>query len=298
MRNTSSHSQISSYLSCQQKWYNLYVRNLSSKSGKPWEMTLGIAGHAWLAEYYKSLKETCGTNRPSVLEKAKAISNANSVFVEMQRKGSVDSWIITELTQILPLYVNQPVPYTFEIISVEKKYGDVLLSKDQEYVKEDPGNHFVVMITDLVIKALDGQYVGKIGVWDHKFSNNFPDESLVLMNPQIIKQIHTLRSNGIHAEFGALNYIRYRKMDRTKNQVFSRFYVPVSDTRINNVMNEHRKIAEQLVYLKSIKPEDSLALVVKNLSYECKSCEFLKICNDELNGVDPKETIEAFYNSK
>lgn len=305
--NNTSYSEVNDFLKCQQYWYNKYVRGLrrnSTVTGGP--LAYGKLGHLWLEHYYRTLMESNGTNDVSAEERMKAVGVANLELTKAFVTGKYDTTIFAHLTQILVEYFKIEHRFKFDILAVEKRYGDVLPREDtDEYNHENPDNIYITMISDLVIRPHRGPWTGKIGVMDHKFSENFPADIAVKMNAQLPKQVHTLRENGIFAEFGILNYLRTRKVKDIRTiPLFRREYVPINDVRIHNFMREHEIMSRQIIYLKNLPVAKSAEKVTKVANplfcgnRSDRECEFFSLCNLELNGNDTRATIKAFYTEK
>lgn len=300
--NNTSFSEVNDFLKCQQFWFNKYIRRINRKGKGAGPMALGTIGHLWLAEYYRVMQHKFGTNKPPLDIKIEAMAAANNMLARLMTSGEYETALFNRVNEILKEFIKTPEPYEFEILAVERKYGDVLPNNSKVYDPADPNNIYVVMIADLVVKPLTGPYKGRIGLLDHKFVENFPPESAVKINTQLVKQIDTLRGNGIPADWAAFNYLRTRKMDYKNNILFKRDYAEPNDVRIANVMREHVKVSDMIVYYKNIKPEVAQEKVVKVLNpYICgggardKECEFYNLCIQELAGLPTKDLIESFY---
>lgn len=305
-RNNTSYSEVNSFKKCEQLWFNTYVLKLRKKGVGAGPLAFGKLGHLWLEHYYRILMETTGSNVASQGERMKAIGVANLELIKAFATENYDQSIQPQLMKLLVEYVKTEANFQFDILAVEKSYGDVLPREDViDYEPGDPDNIYVHMRLDLLIRPRKGAQAGKIGVMDHKFSENFPSPIAVKMNAQLPKQIHTLRENGVDAEFGILNYLRTRQMKSpSQGDLFKREYVFPNDARVNNMMRDHEKKSRQIIYLKNIPVAEAAEKVTKVAdplfcgSRSDRECEFFSLCNLELNGEDTESTIEAFYRKR
>ncbi len=153
----------------------------------------------------------------------------------------------------------------------------------------EPGLDIAATV-DFIIKHTKGPLAGQIMPYDHKFTNNFWSPEMALVNTQVSKYIWVLQQNNIDTNSGALNQIRYRKMDRVKNEVFRRTPITPSDTRLKNLVEEFAKTAREIASIKS-GPNVADYQPRKVLNANCEYCSFLTMCNAQLDG-ESTEIIE------
>jgi len=305
-RNNTSYSEVNDFNKCQKYWFNKYVRGLRRKGIQGGPRTFGTLGHLWLQHYYKYLMEATGSNVVDYPTRIMAIGNANTELALAFATGRYDKSIWGPLSDLLSEYIRRESGFHFDILGVEKYMGDILPRDGvDKYDPADPDNIYVTGIVDLIIRPHHGKFKGQIGVMDHKFVENFPADIAVNINSQLPKQMHLLRGNGINATFGVLNHLRTRQAkDISKLDLFKRNYPPCGETRIENFMREHELTSRQIIYLKNIDPDEAETKVTKVANpFFCgtrsdKECEFLTLCNEELDGKSTKATIEAFFIQK
>jgi hypothetical protein len=312
-QNNTSYSEVNDFNKCQQYWFNRYVRGLSRIGTTGGPLAYGILGHRWLEHYYRTLMEIAGTNDVDYPTRIQAIGKANTELAILMStdKKRYDWGVYGRLvTDLLPDYIRVESQFKFDILGVEKRLGDVLPRDGVEtYDSADPDNIYVTGVVDVIIRPHKDvnyrKWAGKIGVMDHKFAENFPSDIAVKMNSQLPKQIHLLRGNGVDAEFGILNYLRYREIKNAQpHQLFKRYYPPCGENRTNNLMRDHEITSRQIIYLKNIPEEEAAKKVTKVANplfcgnRSDRECEFFSLCNLELDGIDTKSTIEAFYKKR
>jgi hypothetical protein len=118
------------------------------------------------------------------------------------------------------------------------------------------------------------------------------------MNAQLPKYIGTVRFNGVRAEMGELNQVRYRlkKSGNTDEELFRRTPVTPTNQAIRRTMTEQFKVSERILARRAMPPEQQSDEAVRTMNQiTCKNCSFINLCLAELNGTDITNLIAQDY---
>lgn len=273
-----SNSEVSDFLKCEQYWFNKYVRELSPKGFITGPLAYGIYGHEWLAEYFKT-RATGGTSDDGIAESNKLIS-------KHLQDGMIDTDFMLHLIGILYRYVEAYPDNNMEILAVEEK----LIAPISERVT-------LGITVDAIVKATAGKLEGETFILDHKFTNNFWSIDRVAMSPQLPKYIYVARANNFDINRGLLNQLRYRKM-KEENDFFRRTPVAPSEARINNIIEAHLRVSEEIYSIKTMYDINHETPYLTKLmdGYRCDGCQFFSMCDAELNGKSTDSIVKAHFN--
>lgn len=264
---TVSNSEVSAFTQCERKHYYAHILNLEPKQ-TGLALSRGIIGHEALAEYY---------------ENDRNVSAAKAVIAKYLNESNADGQMLIELQALLSRYFKYYANEDFEVLAVEKAY-------------EVPVNDEFLfgMRLDLLKRLKDGRIV----VVDHKFVYDFYTQDVVDMNAQLPKYIGTVRFNGIRADMGELNQVRYRlkKSGNTDEELFKRTPVTPTNHAIRETMREQFKVSERIMERRSWPAERQSEEAVRTMNQmTCKNCSFLPLCLAELNGTDITNLIAQDY---
>lgn len=264
---TVSNSEVSTFTQCQRKHYYAHILNLEPKvTGL--SLSRGIIGHEALAAYYEN------DRNPKA---------AHSVITKYLNDSNADGTMLMELKVLLNRYFEYYGNEDFETLAVEKVY-EVPVNDDYLYG----------MRLDLLKRLKDGRIV----VVDHKFVYDFYTQDVVDMNAQLPKYIGTVRFNGIRADMGELNQVRYRmkKSGNTDEELFKRTPVTPTNHAIRETMREQFKVSERILERRALPPDERSSESVRTMNQmTCKNCSFLPLCLAELNGTDITNLIAQDY---
>ncbi len=282
-----SHSQVEAWLMCQRRWYYSYALKLEKKQTST-VLVRGTAGHAVIEAYYREILN--GGNHHTALVIAKArfaelAARPEGVGDEMLVNGGFKNM---SLGQLLFDFYFQHEPFVsqgYEVLAVEY---DSELSYDE--------GSSMPFIVDLILR----DPYGKIVVVDHKFIYDFLSDNDVAVSPQIKKYIAALRAQGLPADYGIYNQLRWRKIKdpTSKTQLQTHEFHP-NDIEVYRVASEQIAAANQIATLKSLPIEDVEKTVLR-VGYKktCQSCDFMSLCTDDLAGRNTRLTIETDYKPK
>lgn len=267
---TVSNSEVSAFTQCERKHYYAHLRNLEPKT-TGLALSRGIIGHEALAEYYENNRDP----------------RAASAVIRKYLEGdyNADGVMLMELQVILKRYFAyyEDRDAGSEILAVEKSF-EVPVNESYLYG----------MRLDALMRLKDG----RIAVVDHKFVWDFYTQDVVDMNAQLPKYIGTVRFNGIRADLGILNQIRYRqkKGGNTDEETFRRTPVMPSNQAIRTTMSEQFKVSERIMARRAMSPEEQSTEAVRTMNQiTCKNCSFLSLCLADLNGNDTTNLINNDY---
>jgi len=272
-----SNSRVNTFLTCQRREYYSFrerLQPLNRNYGKA--LTRGIVGHEALEIYYGAKqdgmpKEYCLNVAIEVVDKAiDDIPEFTNEFLQLQ--------------DVLRAYVDLYWDENWEVLDVEGQYESFL---DNSTVEIKYG-----MRLDLLVKE------GKdIILVDHKFVYNFFTEKELKMNSQTRKYIKCLRDNGINVKKAILNQIRYRELKNPNpEKCFKRTPVISSYQEIDNVVNEHNKVASTIYDLHQLPMAEHMTQTTMHIDKgTCTYCAFQPLCKDFLQGVVSTGTKEVLY---
>lgn len=267
---TVSNSEVSAFTQCERKHYYAHLKNLEPKT-TGLALSRGIIGHEALAEYYENDRDPRAAI--SVIRKY------------LDGDYNADGVMLMELMGILKRYFAyyEVVDRDTEILAVEKSY-------------EVPVNdsYLYGMRLDALMRLKDG----RIAVVDHKFVWDFYTQDVVDMNAQLPKYIGTVRFNGVRADLGILNQIRYRqkKGGNTDEETFRRTPVNPTNNAIRTTMSEQFRVSERIMARRAMTPEAQDVEAVRTMNQiTCKNCSFLSLCLADLNGYDTTNLIQQDF---
>lgn len=270
-----SNSEADAYLQCRRLHYykhalGLYPRKLSRANH------IGLLGHHILETYYRSIKDGS----------SKAVAFADAMVTLSTAFGHEEPEIIdlisTRMRQYHEYYKDDD---DFQIVDVEGVYRAPLNS-----------NIELGTTLDLLVYYNSGPWAGQYVVIDHKFKYNFLTADEMSMHAQTYKYIWVLRQNGFNIRRSIINQIRYRDDLKDINKIFRRVEGCPTDAQIDGIINEHRKVAEEIYEHKT----SPVAWYADNAprrmnSRDCAGCYFRIPCRQELLGLDASRTLSSMF---
>lgn len=264
-----SNSQVTSWNTCKKQHYYAYGMKLAKREldDAPYR---GIIGHEALAVYY-----TTGSRELAL----------QVVIDELVKQITLDPMdfskhqILKDLKVLLTKYFDH-----YE----RQDYFKVLLVEHELRTPIDENIEYG-MFLDLLIENRKGE----LWVFDHKFVYNFKSETDLQYDAQQAKYIYTCQQNGFNVKGAIFNQLRHRDVRWGPEQLFSRTPAKASVTRVQNIWKEQEDAAKEIVY----REEEFVPRRVLT-SAACKYCSFLRICNAELDGIDPSNIIAVDYVAK
>lgn len=270
-----SNSEVETFQKCQRKHWYAYGLNLTPRE-KSLPLRSGILGHSVLEKYYRAKR--------AELSHDECVQDGLSVLSAYMLHPDVDvySIVLKRFLEYAEHYKNEP----FRVLDVEGTYTTPL----------DNGIEYALTL-DLLVEYTSGEWKGKQVLIDHKWTSDFWSANAVDMLPQIPKYLHTLRKLGSTADFGIINQIRYRKMKDgyTSDKIFRRSIVTPTPERIANIVRIQEKVTS-IIRQRKLFPDLWESEAVQTIyRQQCDNCFFTIPCQIELDGRDPKPTLDAMF---
>jgi len=271
---TISNSEASAFTQCQRKHYYGFLRKLEpNETGQA--LSRGIIGHEAMEAYYRGLME----GKP-VQECRDAAINIVSAYLQ---QGYADTAMLADLINLLTRYFRYYDHTEWEILGVETAY-EIPVNDDW----------YFGMRLDLLVRLADKTVV----LVDHKFVYDFYSDTVLEMNAQMPKYLGTLRFNGIRAEYGILNQIRYRlkKGGNEDSELFKRARITPNNHEVRTYMGEQFEISERIMERRELSPEEQSRKAVRTANQMvCKNCSFEPLCKSEAMGGDIALMVSQDY---
>jgi hypothetical protein len=236
----------------------------------------GILGHSVLEKYY--LAKRAELSHDECVQEGMGVLAAYMLHPDVE----VYSIVLKRFLEYAEHYKNEP----FRTLDVEGTYTTPL-SNGIEYA----------LTLDLLVEYTSGEWKGKQVLIDHKWTSDYWSANAVDMLPQIPKYLHTLRKLGSTADFGIINQIRYRKMKDgyTTDKIFRRSPVTPTPERIANIVRIQEKVTH-IIRQRKIFPDLWESEAVQTIyRQQCDNCFFTIPCQIELDGRDPRPTLDAMF---
>lgn len=277
-----STSEVSTYLTCKQRWmyahhpsYNLEPRTLGIS------LSRGLVGHKALEIYYSSIHMG---NLESDSRQAAQDYLMKEAMQAMALSDGKKSLMIGSLGLILSDYFNEAsyILDQYNILGVEHLIVAPLTDEIS----------FAGRV-DLALEEKSGPYRGYIVPFDHKFTYNFWPEWPIKMNAQLSNYIWGYLVNGHRSRRGIINQLRYRE---NAQEQFTQVEVTTNSEMRATLIYNHRVAAESIVELKKKPTVDVMDGVTRSVSkFNCEYCPFAELCHTELTGKDSSTMIKASY---
>ena len=294
MRVGISNSEVHEWENCQTAWlYKYHPGSLLAKKSFGPARTRGTIAHSSLEEFYAAIKREVPYK--DAVEIAMDVIYRERMKAQQMSDGE-KMQMLRRLDDIMAKYY---VHYkddvdNWEIISTENFHAMQAEPEDDFYLP---------MRLDMVIYQRKGQYAGEISPIDHKTTNDWWSLVMFKLNSQLPLYIRALKENSFPGHprpvvgRGIFNFIRTRDMkDPYPAELFQRRFVKPSPARIENVYQNHLKIARTIAPLKVMPLEDARKQVTLNLgTNSCKFCDYSQICMSTIEDDDPSFTIAADY---
>ena len=264
-----------SFQSCQRRHFYSFRERLAPKLGYSVAITRGVVGHEALAEYYT--KKQLGESKEACL--VSALQVVDSKYEEFS-----DMWNeFRQLKQVLTKYVEYYWDENWVPVEIERQHETFLDNKTSLSYG---------MRLDLLADVK-----GSLVLVDHKFVFNFFTDKELAMTAQLQKYLYTLNRNGIPVKTAVVNQIRYRELKNPdSSMIFKRSYIHSTEIERSRVMDEHKKVALGIQYMKNLDLDQHFRLTEMSLDKNtCGSCTFQPLCKDYLQGKSSKETKSVLY---
>ena len=271
-----SNSEVSTWLSCQRKYYYNFDLNLAPHNWGQ-SMSRGLLGHEILAVYYTILKDG-GTH-------AEAIEAAEEQLALAMSSGKWDLDITVDVARILGRYWPYAARDNWEILAVESKQS---LQLTDEYD--------LTLRLDLLVR----EPAGNLAIVDHKFVYDFYSSEAVQFMPQLPKYLTTLNFNGLHVERGIINQLRWRMRKNpppmTDEELFKRSIIKPSDNKQRSILREQIMASRQIVEHRRLPIEVRERSVLRHQSkMNCQNCSYRMPCLIEQDGGDASHELELNF---
>lgn len=277
-----STSEVATFTTCKQRWkyahhpsYNLEPATLGVA------LTRGVVGHEALEIYYRAIMHGDSHEKASSEAEQFLIKRTlNEVQVGDAEKAKMLSYTAVLVKQYFQ--DNLHLLKEYKVVGVEEVFIFPLTSTI----------NFAGRV-DVVFESRFGNYKGERFPFDHKFCYNFWSENSIKLNAQIPNYVAALRMNGFHSRKGFINMLRYRENAVDK---FLQEEVPTNSTLRSTFLDNHTKVAEEIVELKklpTVSLEDGITRSVSK--FNCEYCPFAELCIAEASGKDVTLKIKANY---
>ncbi len=274
-----SNSEAEAYQRCKRLHWFAFGLSLRPKDEST-AINTGVVGHEVLEAYY----------RAKMAEQSHRDCVSAGLEIITKRMGNVgegdDSSSFPLITQRFLEYAIFYEKEPFRVLDIEGTYS-VPLENGTEYA----------LTLDLLVEFTSGRLKGQQAVYDHKWAYNFWTLVDLEMNAQIPKYLWAVRKLGSNAEIGIISQIRTRKVDGDENK-FRRNKIEPSVTRMENLMDIHATVAEEIAKVKTDRDfwKENATPSISKLN--CQYCPFRTPCSTMLEGKDPSKNLYAFYERK
>ena len=301
-----SYSEIKNFRLCIQKHHYQYHQGLSPKS-KDYRLAMGDVVHGLTETHARGgdIKETL----------TKFDKQYSKMFEEEGPKDLVKA-SYTIFKGYVRRWKDQPLTYTH----IEETLGPIKLINDIGFkfradgvVLDTDGSHWLLerktkgkfrevalkdLQTALYIWALRSMGIPVEGVlWD-EIRTKLPVKPEVLKNGQLSKRKnidtdwYTYRKRVKELGLDPKNYLDMKRILKGKEATFyKRTPIPIRQSTIENVVRGARATALQIQEFKKKKP-------IMELSFTCNFCEFKRICEAKLDGLDTTFMIKADFTTR
>lgn len=275
-----SHSEVESYLSCQQKHYYAFMDSTFGPFAGLEPVTFsdslfrGIQGHEALAVFFTNIKD--GKSIAEAAEQSYIYLRTVGVRPEILTNPSHLKIVMDLANRILPrFYANEVV--TLLAQGWKPVYVEHTFRLRMEFVN---GTFVYPFKPDVVMS----DSAGNLWIWDHKFVYNFYGDAEIKLLPQLPKYIGALRANDIYIKGGYYNQLRWREVKDLDNHVRHDKVVP-TDKRVENAFRQQYKVTTEIANKKLRVSKGEPVETTRVLStMVCKSCSFKHLCAADLNG--------------
>ena len=277
-----SHSEVETFLSCQQKHYYAFGDSTYGEHVGLEPMHLGdglfrgLTGHEALSIFFTHIQQGLSINEASeaALNSVRVMGTRPEIFTQPRKLE-----IVTDLAgRILPRYFKNDV-----VQQLDQGWFPVYVEQTFRLQMDfEEGSFIYPFKPDVVMR----DSVGNLWVWDHKFVYNYYTMDEIQLLPQIPKYIGALRALGHHVKGGYYNMLRWREVKSDPTHVQSVEFKP-SDARVQNAFRQQYNV---MVEIARRKLQDRAKWEAENTrvlsTMVCKSCSFKMVCTADLNGLN------------
>lgn len=273
-----SNSEVSTWLTCQRKYYYEFILNLEPKQANG-ALGKGTLFHSALASYYDILK----AGEPH----HKAVAEARKMLLIETAMSNYSLDTVMEVDRLLKgywaYYMGDP---DWEILEVEANY-DLPITDNFEYS----------LRLDLYVRSRStGAYI----LVDHKTTYDFWSQDDLDLNPQFPKYIASMRANGKQVDYAILNQVRSRALKNpSPEQLFKRAVCKPSLAKVQTALREQVLVSQEITRYRelplAVQAANSTRILNKAV---CKWCNVKSLCLSEYDGGDITYQIEYDFKQR
>lgn len=285
-----STSEVAAFGTCQYRWMYAHHWSYHLESAKLGPaLTRGLLGHSALEFFYTTYQKTEDYDHSVNETIMRTMLGAAKLFEAEPDKAAMLSALANRLKLYFEYYRSDMD--LFEILEVEKYIEAPLPGIESAY--------FAGRV-DLVIKWKYGQFKGETSPLDHKFVYNFWPKGALELNAQMPNYVWALREMDTpHVRRAIVNQIRHREMreeSMVPEKLWQRPEIVPSLTEVNSIVDNHVKIARQIVRLQGMSKEEVRKEATRSiLKFNCEYCPFYRLCKAELTGEPTDDMIAVEF---
>lgn len=281
---------------CELQWgFGYHPEMHYTKNGLSVARDRGIVFHSALETYYKGLRD----GRDPDESAQEALTQIHDERVKELKAGDFAD---PEKLEMLN-WVHETLDRYFVHYVDDHKFWEVL-EVEAFHAQELPGetDFYLPARLDMTIYQKAGKFKGETSPVDHKTTYDFYNQWKLDINSQFPLYILALRA----ARFAGkpkpvvkrviVNQIRTRKFksEPTVWDLFKRDFQEYSSTRLENVRDNHLKLAVRLAYLKRLPWEEARSEIKAAFgSSACQYCDFKDLCSADFDNRPTENIIAA-----
>lgn len=273
-----SNSEVTSWLSCRQKYDFEFVRNLTPKqTGVP--LARGTLGHYAFELYIKA--------RLNGGDHVEAYRASQAAFTEAMSQGvTVD--VVMETKFLYDRYIDHHKGWPeFELLGTEERI-DLKITDEIT----------IAIRYDAMMREVRS---GKRFIMDFKYTYDFWSPQDHDTNLQMPKYIAVMNANGMEIHGGILEEVRTRKLGEEKSRdpknLWRRTYYYPSIAKKRNSLKQHIAASLEIMDYRALSEEEREVrnIPVFNKHGACKFCNFVSLCASKVDGKDITTDIEVDF---
>jgi RecB family exonuclease len=263
-----SHSSMSTWRRCLQRYQWQYIDNYGTPSGKG--QIRGTIGHAALAEWYRNGNDD---------EKAMKLVSQMYCDVETKLKENFnDDWELMKI--ILPRYFEwaRQEDNFEEIIALEQKF-EILI-----------GDQTLIGYIDGIVKSKQGT----IWLLEHKFNKQVLTKHVDL-DPQMSLYLLAVRKMGIEARGVLFNVVRVLAGGIAETQPVARIPVYRNQEGLELIEKETSIQLNEMAKFHEMHPDEQKKHVFRNPTKDCSwDCSFFQVCLSMNDDGTSQQMLDRF----
>lgn len=272
-----SNSEVGTWLTCRQKYYWKFDRNLTPNKA-PDALSRGILFHL-------------------------AMEHFNKQYIQSQKFFSAR--LAGE--EVITYQLSRGIEYNLDIVIDTKRIYDnymgilehrinewEILEAEQSYDLPINDQYSMPIKIDLLVRE---KATGEIALVDYKTCYDFWSDDQIALSAQAPKYIGVLRNSGQKVDKLILEQIRYRKIkEPTGDQLFRRTSIVPSNAKLRNVLSDHIVASNSIVQYRMLHETQRKQLASRTLNpMVCKGCEVRELCKTELDGGNVDYLIQVDF---